>query len=93
MAEFKMPTQDEARAEFWRVKAEFEKRMAAARPSREAYEAKRAEIERIEKEELEPLRQKMHEAEEGCHDLQQRMATLARFVKHQVGAPPKDVAA
>lgn len=81
----RMPSQDEMRARFRQVDREITAIREQARPHRDAYEAKRAEIEAKRDRELKPLENIMKEAEAQLHDLQQEQAMLSRALGGRVG--------
>lgn len=83
----RMPSQDEMRARFHQVDNEIAAIRKQARPHREAYEDKRAEIEAKRDRELKPLETVMKEAEAQLHDLQQEQAMLSRALGGRVGDP------
>lgn len=83
----RMPTPDEMRARFHRLNVEIDDIRAKAKPHRDAYEAKRAELEQKEQRELKPLEAMMREAEVQLHDLQQEQAMLSRALGGRVGEP------
>lgn len=83
-----MPSDDELRAEFHRLCAERDRIEAAAKPHRDAYNAKRSEHMEREKRELDPIIATMKSAEDGLHDIKQDIAAISRTLKHQVGDPP-----
>lgn len=86
----KMPTEDDMRAEFHRLKAQFEAGQEKIRPLREAYETKHAELSRLEQSELKPLADQLQAARDGLglHEIQRQMAMLSRALGGQTGAPP-----
>ena len=73
------------RARFRELIAEKEAIQEAARPHREAYDAKWNEIKLLEQTELKPLELAMREAEVGLFDLSNEIAAIARALKGQTG--------
>lgn len=83
-----LPSDDDLRLEFHRLCAERDRIEEEAKPHRDAYDDKRAELMEMEKRELDPLVAKMQSAEDGLHDIKQELATISRALKGQTGAPP-----
>lgn len=87
----KMPSKDEMRAEFHRLRAELEAGQATVKPLQDAYEKKHAEISAVEAKELKPLAEKLKAERDrlGLHELQAQMGIINRALNGETGAPPK----
>lgn len=81
------PTPEEARVEYHDLLAQQQAIMESAKPFREAYDAKREELARREKEELDPLIAEMREAEEGLFEINQQMGRIVRYLNGDTALP------
>ena len=86
----KMPTRDEMRAEFHRLRGDLATAMATLQPVIDAYEAKHAEISALEARELKPLSDKLRATREGLdvYGIQTQIAMLSRALGSETGADP-----
>lgn len=85
----KMPTREEMRAEFHRLRGELDLAMAQLQPKINAYEAKHAEITALTDKELKPLEAAVKATRDGLgvHEIQVQLAMLSRALGGETGAP------
>lgn len=76
---------DEMRDRFAQLQTEIDHIRGLAAPVREAYDAKRNEIMRLEREELRPIVAKMQEIEAPLYDMQQELAMISRALNGRTG--------
>lgn len=88
----KMPSQDEMRAEFHRLRDELDAANAKLQPKIDAYEKKHAEITALEQSQLKPLADDLKTTRDalGVHSIQRQIALLSRALGGETGAPPSD---
>ncbi len=88
----KMPSRDEMRAEFRRLRGELDAAMAKLQPKIAAYEAKHAEISALTEKQLKPLEDDLKVTQDGLdvHGIQTQIAMLSRALGGETGAPPAE---